>query len=216
MRDTRQDGEVSTLGAALAIWALMICGVLCLLGLLPVARFVLGISENKSIVHFVIGIPALAVLALLFLTLLKGAVDGASADGSERAEQGWYHVVQRPEAFFYAAVLWSSYTVLLTGGILGSPIASLLAVVPLLSSPFVGAQRRGSLLLLAAVCAIAVGILSQTSPFTPPESYPNTDSWVWTGRGNHLIAMFVIVAAMIYERYILRSVKLNILEEPAI
>lgn len=169
--------------------------VICLFVMLAVALSVLYAPASSCLVsllrykvHFltVVLVPAGAWAAGL---VIKGVWCQVKR-GSEIASVG---------CLAASLMIYTLYAVLLTGGISSSPIASLVAIVPLLTGAVVDEsnRRRQLWVYLGGVCI--VGLLSNCDYFAPPGSYPAIGGWEYTGAGNNVIAPLIIGFGIVME-----------------
>jgi hypothetical protein len=155
----------------------------------PAARIVLSLLAHKM--HF-----ASVVLAPLFLISLWGfsriselVSEGPSGKLTTRALT-WL-------------VWYCLYVVLLTGGVAGSPLSSLAAIIPLIAGGYIASAHRRLVLGRYVAGVVVVGGLSIWSGFAPPQQYPSGSEWALTGNFNAYIATAIIALGIVLEMMML-------------
>ncbi len=171
------------LTAALFIWAFVLLVVALAVPLAPSGQIAL-VLKNKTYFTIVVLLPQLFlfVWAFFMFTQESELVQERSATNA-----------------ISGLVVYSLYVVILTGGITGSPLSSLVGIVPLFASPFLNQSSRMRLLVMYLFGVIIVGGLSHLSAFIPPEKYPSVGGWETTGHANNIIAMGVMSFAILIE-----------------
>lgn len=172
------------LTAATFIWAFLLTVVALAVQVAPSGQFALML-KYRIFFNIVVLLPLLGLLGWAFYVLFS--------DPSHSIEE------RRATTAISWLVLYGLYVVVLTGGITGSPLASLIGIVPLLASPFLNKENRVQLLVVYLFGVLVVGGLSHLSAFTPPVNYPPVGGWEMIGRANNLIGMGVMSFAILIE-----------------
>jgi len=150
----------------------------------PAAVLAVGLFTHK--IHFLFFLLLPAAILFLWMHLRTLGILGA-----QRALD--------TDAAFALIVIYCLIVVLLTGGVSGSPLSSLVGIVPLLAGPIIDAGTRKRMLFLCVCGVIAVGVLSHLNFFTPPPEYPKANGWETSGTANNLIATSIMSFAILME-----------------
>jgi hypothetical protein len=170
--------------AVYVIWAFVM--ITLILGCLyaPGSKFMVRAFPYKIHFVFCIALPGLLVMLWWGIALLRGTLLQHNSDENQgRTLCG---------LVFYCLTI-----ILLTGGVAVSPLTSLVAIVPLLSAPFMALPQRKRTFYAYAVGVFAVSFLSAMEPFSPPASYPQ--GWASSGQFNTWIVMLTLLLSIMIE-----------------
>jgi hypothetical protein len=163
------------------IWTFVVIVVATSTLYAPAAAIAVDVLVHK--IHFVFFVLFPATL-LLLVWIVRFVIRSASSDDLALPSEAWS---------LGLLVSYCLFGVLVTGGIAGSPLASLAAIVPLLSSSFLATGVRNRLLVISMCGVVLVGILSNSPSFSVPKQYPNSGGWETTGLYDTWIAMAVVL-----------------------
>jgi len=113
---------------------------------------------------FVLGlmIPAVLYLGYLFLRWVTGV------------DTGWQPNLN---VMFFFLVLYGLYVIMMTGGVMGSPLAPLCGMIPLIAGRYCGDVIRRRVLSVYLLGIFVIGGVSLASYIAPPSQYPANSLW---------------------------------------
>lgn len=128
----------------------------------PASAWAVGLFQLRPL--FVLGlmIPAAMYLGYLFVRWLVGF------------ETSWHPNLNVMFAFL---VLYGLYVIVMTGGVVGSPLTPLCGMIPLIAGRYCGAAIRKRVLSLYLFGIVIVGGVSLASYIAPPTQYPAQGLW---------------------------------------
>jgi hypothetical protein len=128
----------------------------------PASAWAVGLFQLRPI--FVLGlmIPAALYLGYLFVRWLVGV------------ETDWQPNLN---VMFVFLVLYGLYVIIMTGGVVSSPLAPLCGMIPLIAGRYCGDAIRKKVLSTYLLGIIVVGGVSLASYIAPPSTYPAQGLW---------------------------------------
>ncbi len=174
------------------IWGMVIVVALASLYIAPIANFIVILFPNKEFFVVSIAVPIILVFLNMTWRLFLALLAGKDMEYS-------------PTKYLIALIFYCLIFVVSTGGIYNSTLTSLIAIVPLLSGPFIASKKRLKIFAFFALGVGCVGVFSQMGFFNPPLSYPNPN-WNNCGIWNESVVMVIILLSIMVEIGIIKMI----------